>query len=92
VVEAAARDGVGGVPQAEDPVHVQEVGDEGAVLVPALAGVRGAKDGSELRQRRVHLGLLASQEGAWRRETGRSRPGPRRWRWLRLDQVGVDSI
>jgi hypothetical protein len=51
VVEAAARDGVGGVPQPEDPVHVQEVGDEGAVLVPALAGVRGAKNGSELRQR-----------------------------------------
>ncbi|CAL5020361.1 unnamed protein product [Urochloa decumbens] len=79
VVEAAARHGVGRGPEAEDAVDVEEVVEEGAVLVPALAGAGGAEDGGEPRQRRVHRGLLAAQERA-RRGQGVLQGSPRRRR------------
>jgi hypothetical protein len=78
VVEAAARHGVGRAPQAEDPVHVQEVRQERAVLVPALAGARSAQHGGEARQRRVNVRLFAPQERARHRQ--RVGQGPRRRR------------
>uniref|UniRef100_A0A0E0CTF6 DUF834 domain-containing protein n=1 Tax=Oryza meridionalis TaxID=40149 RepID=A0A0E0CTF6_9ORYZ len=70
VVEAAARHGVGGAPEAEDAVDVEEVGEEGAVLVPALAGAGGPQHGGQLGERRVHLLLLTAQEGARRVQRG----------------------
>ena len=47
VVEAAPAHGVGGRPEVEDPVDLEEVGEEGAVLVPALARACGAQHGGE---------------------------------------------
>lgn len=38
VKEAAESDGVGGLPELEDAVDVDEVVEEASVLVPALAG------------------------------------------------------
>jgi hypothetical protein len=62
VVQPAPRHRVRRAPRPQDAVHVQEVRQEGAVLVPALAGARGAKDGGELGQSRVGLLLLAAKE------------------------------
>lgn len=54
VEEAAETDGVGGVPQLEDAVSVDEVVEEAAVLVPALSGAHRSEHGDKGREFWVH--------------------------------------
>lgn len=49
-------------PDFENTVDIDEVIEEGAVLVPALAGADGAEDGDERRKVRVYLFELAAKE------------------------------
>ena len=72
VVEAAARDGVGGAPEAEDAVDVEEVGEEGAVL----ARQQRLRHGRQRSERIVPAGAGALQ-GA-EAEGGHHRGRPRR--------------
>ena len=64
VEEAAAGDGVGRAPEAKDPVDVEEVGEEGAVLVVALAGAGGHEDGDERGELGVDGREVAAEERA----------------------------
>lgn len=63
VEEAAEGDGGRGLPQVEDAVDVDEVVEEGAVLVPALAGADGAEDGHQRREVGVDSVELVPEEG-----------------------------
>lgn len=47
--EAAEGDGARGFPEVEDAVDVEEVLEEAAVLVPALAGAGGLQDCDQRR-------------------------------------------
>lgn len=63
VEEAAEGDGVGGFPELENAVDIEEVVEEAAVLVPALAGTDGAEDGEEGGEVDVDGFELAAEEG-----------------------------
>ena len=61
--EATERDGVWSSPEVEDAVDVDEVVEEGAVFVPALAGANGGEEGDEGRELFVDGFELATEEG-----------------------------
>lgn len=63
VEEAAEGDGVGGFPELENAVDIEEVVEEAAVLVPALARTDGAEDGEEGGEVDVDGFELAAEEG-----------------------------
>lgn len=64
VEEAAEGDGGRGVPEGQDAVDVEEVVEEGAVLVPALVGADGAEEGDEGGKVRVDGREVAGEERA----------------------------
>lgn len=63
VEKAAEADGVGGIPELEDTVDVEEVIKEAAVLMPALTGSDGAEYGDEVGEVDVYGLELAAEEG-----------------------------
>lgn len=63
VEEAAQTNRLWRFPDLENSVDIDKMIEEGAVLVPALAGADGAEDGDERRKVRVNLFELAAEEG-----------------------------
>lgn len=64
VEETAERDGGRRFPEGEDAMDVEEVVEEGAVLVPALAGVDGTEERDEGGEGGVDEGDVAGEERA----------------------------